>query len=283
MKLGHLDALIQVTYADPLLFSDLLIAIHDADGPGHAWRTVHDLSRQRRMPDADLTAALAGMVECGVLEMTGHGVRAAMGAASLREYALVLRGVAHGKHMRRDANEIEVVLTPPARPSRLMEVLPNFGPAWAALEHTNDSLIALATRATKKFVIVSPFVDPEGIDWIDSLFAAVGPSVHKVLIVRGDEQISSLRSERDRVARWTAELRTFSISHKRADRELPIETFHAKIVLSDASSAYVGSANMSRWSRDTTLECGMVVRGPAVRSIASLVEAMMSVGKVQTV
>ncbi|MDM9621113.1 phospholipase D-like domain-containing protein [Rhizobium sp. S96] len=54
------------------------------------------------------------------------------------------------------------------------------------------------------------------------------------------------------------------------------ETFHSKIVLADGSEAYVGSANFLWRSKKANLECGLLVDGPVVASIAILVEAVLA-------
>jgi phosphatidylserine/phosphatidylglycerophosphate/cardiolipin synthase-like enzyme len=43
------------------------------------------------------------------------------------------------------------------------------------------------------------------------------------------------------------------------------ETFHAKVLLADDDEAYVGSANMTKWSFEQSLELGVLVRGRAAR------------------
>jgi hypothetical protein len=36
---------------------------------------------------------------------------------------------------------------------------------------------------------------------------------------------------------------------------------------------------MNRWSRDFSMECGVIVRGPCVKPVATLVDAMVSIAK----
>lgn len=54
------------------------------------------------------------------------------------------------------------------------------------------------------------------------------------------------------------------------------ETFHSKIVLADRSDAYVGSANLLNRSKGLNLECGLMVEGPVVASISTLVNAVLA-------
>ena len=55
------------------------------------------------------------------------------------------------------------------------------------------------------------------------------------------------------------------------------ETFHAKVVLADNVSAYVGSSNMNQWSFEYSLELGLYVRGRAAARIATLLRAVRDV------
>lgn len=55
------------------------------------------------------------------------------------------------------------------------------------------------------------------------------------------------------------------------------ETFHAKTVLADDHSAYVGSSNMNQWSFEHSLELGLYVRGQAACRIAELLHAVRAV------
>ena len=55
------------------------------------------------------------------------------------------------------------------------------------------------------------------------------------------------------------------------------ETFHAKVVLADRASAYVGSSNMHKWSFEYSLELGIHVQGKAASKVADVVGAVRSV------
>jgi len=104
-------------------------------------------------------------------------------------YAAVLRGVAYARYRQRDSNQIEITLSPPALPSRLMEILPKQGFSWTRLYDTKDSLIELASQAERRLVIISPFLDREGLEWIGQLFEATAKkSIQRTMIVRGRDQ-----------------------------------------------------------------------------------------------
>ena len=90
--------------------------------------------------------------------------------------------------MHKDANEVEITLSPPMQPSRLMEKLPSAGFGWARLHDTRDSLHSLAKGVEKRLVIMSPFLDEYGMEWAEELFGASELTTSKILIVRGLDQ-----------------------------------------------------------------------------------------------
>ena len=72
----------------------------------------------------------------------------------------------------------------------------------------------------------------------------------------------------------------YDIEHDRSLRHLGYESFHAKILLADDDKAYVGSSNMNRYSRDHSMECGIVVRGPGAKPVSALVDAIISIAQI---
>lgn len=55
------------------------------------------------------------------------------------------------------------------------------------------------------------------------------------------------------------------------------ETFHAKIVLSDRSTVYVGSSNMNKASKERSMEMGLVVEGRAAQKIAHVIDSIIKI------
>jgi phosphatidylserine/phosphatidylglycerophosphate/cardiolipin synthase-like enzyme len=56
-----------------------------------------------------------------------------------------------------------------------------------------------------------------------------------------------------------------------------VETFHAKLVLADATRAYVGSSNMTWGSLEHSMELGLVVAGAAAKRLAILTDAIVGI------
>ncbi|MHB8744072.1 MAG: phospholipase D-like domain-containing protein, partial [Sulfuricaulis sp.] len=54
------------------------------------------------------------------------------------------------------------------------------------------------------------------------------------------------------------------------------ETFHAKVVLCDEDSAYVGSSNLTAASLDHSMELGVALTGRAAAQVAIVMEAVLA-------
>jgi phosphatidylserine/phosphatidylglycerophosphate/cardiolipin synthase-like enzyme len=276
------EAVVDATSFDPLGAAIVLGQL--AAGQSTAIRSglLDDIARKDGFSSSRLTPILAALCDIGVLRAAADGYAFAISADEMRMHAAVLRGFAYAAYRHRDSNEIDITLSPPADPSRLMEILPKQGFAWARLHNTKDSLIELASAARWRFVIISPFLDDEGLEWIGQLFdATAARSVQRTLIARGldSKDAEVLRSQRPMLASKNVRILTYAITHDPTLRSIPVETFHAKILLADLDKAYIGSSNMNRWSRDFSMECGVVIRGPAAKPVATLVDALLQISE----
>jgi phosphatidylserine/phosphatidylglycerophosphate/cardiolipin synthase-like enzyme len=120
------------------------------------------------------------------------------------------------------------------------------------------------------------------LQWIAQLFETTARKpLQRLLVVRGRDQaeIALLASQSSRFANFGVKIFGYSIAHDPGLRTPTVETFHAKILLADDDKAYIGSANMTRWSRDFSMECGVIIRGPAVKPVATLLDAILGVAE----
>jgi hypothetical protein len=220
-------------------------------------------------------------VELRVLDRSSGTLTRVLSQPEVRDGSIFLRGAANAAFEFRDSNSVEIVLSPPLHPSRLMEVLPKQKFGWARLHNTRDSLIALASTAHWRLVILSPFLDDVGMEWVEELFVAPPPEVERVLIVRGTDFSlrELLESRRGEHAREGIKVYRYAIEHDPNTRDAKVETFHAKIVLCDKDAAYIGSSNMNRASRELSLECGVHIAGPCVRPVTTLVDSILSIAE----
>ena len=273
-------ALVEATKFDPQTAAALMQAFACRWPSGVRRSVVSDFACAENMPSAQFERMMAALIESGVVREDGPNLSLTVAASDAGRYAAVLRGVAYEQHIHHDLNSIEVTLSPPAHPSRLMQTLPKQDFSWAKLLDTKDNLFELASRAHRRFAILSPFFDEEGIAWMFQLFEASLPShIERTLIVRGRDadELHLLRVNGARFRDLNVRVMSYAIAHDPDERSAVIETFHAKILVADNDHAYIGSANMNRASRDFSMECGVLISGPCVRPVAALVQAICTI------
>jgi hypothetical protein len=165
------------------------------------------------------------------------------------------------------------VVTLPPGPSRLAAALrKDVAAAFTALTSTDDAFRHLALRAKGRLVIMIPYVDYIGAAWAVDLFELSG-ATERILIVREVRQLDDCGAAGEKLKRAVTRVLDYGGSGGVTGSD---ETFHAKIVLADGVAAYVGSANLLRRSKESNLECGMLIEGPAVQSIKVVVDAVLA-------
>lgn len=164
-------------------------------------------------------------------------------------------------------------VTMPQPPSALANALPSTGMAHAGLVSTQDAMCRVADSAMESLTVMTPFLNVDGLGIALQLFER-SPARRKLLIVRPTSATRTiLASVRDRMTAADVVARGYLLPALRGDG---YETFHAKVVLADSTSAYVGSANMLSYAQ-ASAELGVVVQGAEARIIASFVRAAEAV------
>lgn len=169
----------------------------------------------------------------------------------------------------------EAVVTMPSGPSRLAKELPKLGIAHVGMAATNESFLRLARSAQLSLAVASPFLNDEGLSWALALFAET-PAADRQLIVRARGTTRNALFVRH-VELQSLGVRVFDYAVSSPDGK-GFETFHAKVVLADDATAYVGSANMLVHGRQP-LELGVMLQGGPVPEIAAVVRAIRQVAQ----
>ncbi|MHC2435291.1 hypothetical protein ACVMB0_002666 [Bradyrhizobium sp. USDA 4451] len=250
-------------------------------GPG-TWRVERICEASGIVTDAGQAAqVLAGLADAGVCSATDYDIWQCQYAPSeLQRLAQVLNGAEHFRRMRLSPAAVELAVTMPLVPSHLeKELAASLGRPGGFLT-TTAAFTRLSQAAKKKLVVMSPFIDAGGFRWLRRLFEGAQPECEKILILRNtDKYLAELGVEH---AEWLRALRVsvrdYHLSHS-VGRAVPVETFHAKIVLADDGLAYVGSANLLSSSEGLSLEAGTLVDGGAAGQVARLVEAVLRVAR----
>ena len=187
------------------------------------------------------------------------------GLVSFLDGAAAMRGIMPDEGMA------TTVVTMPPSPSAIGAALPATGLAYAALVPTKVTFERLADVAASSFTIMTPFLNDEGLVIALDLFRRTRARRRHLIIRRS----GAARAAVDRG--WT-HLQQLSVDV--LNYTLPVgggyETFHAKVLLADQDLAYVGSANMTAFARDS-MELGILTDGRAARVVASIVRGVESI------
>jgi phosphatidylserine/phosphatidylglycerophosphate/cardiolipin synthase-like enzyme len=129
---------------------------------------------------------------------------------------------------------------------------------------------------------MTPFIDAGGFRWLRRVFEATHADCQRIAVLRNTDQYSVELGVQH--AEWLramqVSVRDYHLSHAAtAGRALPIETFHAKLIVADDTLAYVGSANLLSSSEGLSLETGLLVEGGAAAQVARLVDAVLRVAR----
>lgn len=198
--------------------------------------------------------------------------------ACLPTDTVTLRAMLHGislykLHVERPLDEVLVVVSKPANPSQLVQMLEKSIEGFSGMQTTAHALIDLAHRAKKRFTVMTPFLDEPGMARVIELFECTQRNVKKELIIRRPIPDALIQS-RDALVNLEVQVLDFRISREEAGEH---ETFHAKVVRVDDNECYVGSSNMTQWSFNYSLELGFLVRGEAGRRVSQILDAVQSV------
>jgi phosphatidylserine/phosphatidylglycerophosphate/cardiolipin synthase-like enzyme len=147
---------------------------------------------------------------------------------------------------------------------------------------TSAAFLRLAQAASRRLVVMTPFIDGSGFRWLRRVFEATQGDCQKIVILRDAKKYTAELSVEH--ADWLSALRVsvcdYHLAHDvSTGRALPIETFHAKLLLADESLAYVGSANLLNASEELSLETGLLVEGAAAAQVARLVDGVLRVAR----
>lgn len=189
----------------------------------------------------------------------------------------LLRGAnLYRTRIHRDEDLVEVVLTKPPAPSQMSLQLESMLAGSWRMRDTRQLLPAIAESARTSLTVMTPYLDDVGAAIVLNLFERANVP-DRCLILRatpeGDPP-SGLAAIRTALNQLGVAVLNFRLDRPAASGS---ETFHAKVVLADDVSAYVGSSNMHKWSFEYSLELGLHVRGRAAACIAKILRAIRNV------
>lgn len=176
-----------------------------------------------------------------------------------------------------DSDEVNVVLTKPARPSELERALREAGYEQVGLVATGEMFPAMAASAAGQFTVMTPFLDLAGAEVLVQLFSRSTPPVERRLVLRSSQTglPDGYLAAADRLRQLGVRIFDYRLERDGGG----FETFHAKVVLADRNWAYVGSTNMNQWSLAYSMELGVSLKGRAAGRIARVIDAVTQIAK----
>lgn len=230
---------------------------------------------------AGISLARAGEVEdflkagatAGLFERSSQLTWRPLSRALHAELAPLFTGAClYRSEVHSDEDMVQVVVTRPPAPSRFTKELLATAGEWGMVD-TKEALPGIAEAARARFCVMTPYVDEIGAPMLVNLFARVPRGARRVLICRADAAYqlpTGLRNAAGDLAALNVSVLSFRIEREGLAGN---ETSHAKVVLADGHTAYVGSLNMNRWSLEYSLEVGVCVTGRSAALIANVVDA----------
>lgn len=136
---------------------------------------------------------------------------------------------------------------------------------------TGETLVQLVVQATRTLRLAAPFIDRSGLSFIgDALAAATIRRVRLEILLptRSTHADHALKDLKAMIGR-SGDSVNLTVSRLRYDAPWA----HLKVLTSDSSSAYIGSANVTGAGIDGhNLELGVLVRGHMVAVVESILD-----------
>jgi hypothetical protein len=204
-------------------------------------------------------------------------------ADELEQVSSLLEAVNHYREkVHRDATTAEIVLTKPVKPSRLEEALSGLGWKIAELEVTSEAFRGLASSTKERLVVMTPFLDLAGAEWLVNLLERTPAGAERIVILRHvfepshPSYPSGYPAVQERLQQLDVKVFDYSLPRTGGPG---VETFHAKVVVRDNEQVYVGSSNMNRASLEYSMELGVLLLGEAATVVSRVISAILSVAR----
>ncbi|WLA69212.1 hypothetical protein [Bradyrhizobium diazoefficiens] len=231
-----------------------------------------DSSSFPAMPRATLVRVAADFVRRGWLSPIASGWTT--GPTSLPDRVIpFLEGAAAMRAHDEGRERATTIVTLPPPPSAIALALSQTGMAYASLVSTKDALETVADAAVDTFTIMTPFLNPEGLNMVQQLFARTRAPKRRLIVRRAGDATRVVLDDAARLTVLCVEAFDYTI-----DAGDGFETFHAKVALADNQLAYVGSANMTVFARHS-LDLGFLVEGRSARIVANVLRAVVRISR----
>lgn len=209
-------------------------------------------------------------------------------ASTLDTAIFATRTLKRFKDRSQSSSSVQPLATLPKDPS-----FRNITPIDFGFEWLMPSLSAAINQAEKNIQILMPFFETDGFAKLEpELMAALERGVDVTIVGRylSDQTSHNWRVLADFVDRcrekgvpisnlslidytqWESE----GESNEGQDGDQPAFTLHAKVMVFDEKSAYIGSANVTDYGFERYLELGVLMRGPPVSHFSEIISFLLA-------
>ena len=177
--------------------------------------------------------------------------------------------LAHIKFQNQQRGHIELVATLPD----------NFlvdSQTPSAISSLSSALHRLVTEAEQEIHILNPYFEQIGFDRLSSALLAAAKRGVSITVVTS--QLSDTTSPNYRVLKKVAEQARIQGIIKQFDfRNYQFfHVAHAKIVFTDGTKGYIGSANLTEYGMACNLEVGVILDGPETEKLKQIFEGILA-------
>lgn len=135
-------------------------------------------------------------------------------------------------------------------------------------------LIRFVRNADEQLLVVTPFFTRFGVDtFVDHLATATNRGVQITVLTR---DVTGGSNNEDHIRRFQETINATGVIENLDifEYDSPHGHLHAKALISDTSSAYVGSANFTNYSLKEAIEIGLIVKGPVVQELSDFFDTV---------
>ena len=198
---------------------------------------------------------------------------------SLERLSAGFEGIASYLEIHQDHDAVRLVITEPGEKSALRNEISKRHAIPPSVFQTSDAFLNLARTAKRELIVLVPFLDDQGAEFLVTLFSVCAGDVRRYLICRPLTEAHCGPAFRRQSAPFS-KLKV-SVYEYALPSTLPSgrETFHAKVVLADDRAFYVGSSNLMGSALERSLECGVMVWGESAHELYNVLDALRTIAR----
>lgn len=148
-------------------------------------------------------------------------------------------------------------------------------PAEYDMRQISSALLDVCRTADDSLLVVSPFLESQGIEWLQpGIEGAIRRGVDVTIVSRelreGEPNMRALTDLVEIEGGKHGTLRVYDYYEPDPHSEKPLYTLHSKVIVADEREAYIGSANFTNYGLSQNLEVGVILRGEEVTDLQAV-------------